>query len=164
MDLDRHHARARQRGVNPFVYWTVRAILQPFFHVYFRLSRVGREHVPAEGPVIYAANHRSFLDPFVIGTMARRPIYYVAKEELFRNRFVAWLLNSLGAFPVRRGAADQDLLEATKEGRIDVGRLHPATLEIEAELEIAFDAVERPENDARHLPAPFLRTTGSTTG
>ncbi len=120
MDLDRHHARARQRGVNPFVYWTVRAILQPFFHVYFRLSRVGREHVPAEGPVIYAANHRSFLDPFVIGTMARRPIYYVAKEELFRNRFVAWLLNSLGAFPVRRGAADQDML-ATARAILDRG-------------------------------------------
>ncbi len=96
--------------MNPFVYWTARAILQPVFHLYFRLSRVGREHIPADGPVIFAANHRSFLDPFVIGTMARRPIYYVAKEELFRHPFVAWLLNSLGAFPVRRGASDQDML------------------------------------------------------
>jgi 1-acyl-sn-glycerol-3-phosphate acyltransferase len=36
--------------------------------------------------VIFAANHRSFLDPFVIATIARRPMYYVAKEELFRTR------------------------------------------------------------------------------
>jgi 1-acyl-sn-glycerol-3-phosphate acyltransferase len=108
------HARARDRGVNPLVYWLIRAVLQPFFHLYFRLSRIGREHVPESGPVIFAANHRSFLDPFVIGTIARRPIYYVAKEELFRYRFVGWLLNSLGAFPVRRGQGDGDMIETAR--------------------------------------------------
>ena len=40
------HARHRERGVNPLVYWLVRALFQPFFHLYFRLSRIGREHVP----------------------------------------------------------------------------------------------------------------------
>src|ERR1700751_2599390 len=100
------HKRAREHGVNRLVYYLVRAVLQPFFHVYFRMVRIGREHIPAEGPVIIAANHRSFLDPFVIGTMARRPLYYVAKQELFRHRLQAWLLNSLGAFPVRRGQGD----------------------------------------------------------
>ncbi|HET6447549.1 MAG TPA: 1-acylglycerol-3-phosphate O-acyltransferase [Conexibacter sp.] len=114
MDLQRLHRRARERGVNPIVYWLVRAILQPLFHLYFRLSRIGREHIPADGPVIFAANHRSFLDPFVIGTMMRRPIYYVAKKELFANRVQAWLLNALGAFPVDRGNADQDMVETAK--------------------------------------------------
>ena len=108
------HERARRKGVNPIVYWLARAILQPFFHLYFRLSRIGREHVPQSGPVIYASNHRSFLDPFVIGTIARRPIYYVAKKELFANRFVAWLLNALGAFPVDRGASDKEMLATAK--------------------------------------------------
>src|SRR5438067_4777957 len=88
-----HLERARTRGVNPLVYWLVRGVLQPFFHLYFRLSRIGREHIPAEGPVIVAANHRSFLDPFVIGCMVRRPMYYVAKKELFHNRLQAWFLN-----------------------------------------------------------------------
>ena len=74
--------------MNPLVYWLVRAVFQPFFHLYFRLSRIGREHVPESGPVIFASNHRSFLDPFVIATIARRPMYYVAKEELFRNRLL----------------------------------------------------------------------------
>jgi glycerol-3-phosphate dehydrogenase (NAD(P)+) len=108
--LEAHHRRARERGVNLFVYLIVRGIFQPFFHIYFRMVRIGREHIPAHGPVIIAANHRSFLDPFVIGTMARRPLYYIAKEELFRNRFQAWILNSLGAFPVRRGASDEDMV------------------------------------------------------
>ncbi|MGB2711603.1 MAG: lysophospholipid acyltransferase family protein, partial [Conexibacter sp.] len=114
MELDARHRRAREHGVNPILYWLVRAVLQPFFHLYFRLSRIGREHIPQEGPVIFAANHRSFLDPFVIGTMARRPIYYVAKKELFRNRVQAWLLNALGAFPVDRGQADQEMVDTAK--------------------------------------------------
>ena len=64
--------------------------------------------------MILASNHRSFLDPFIIATIARRPLYYVAKEELFTNRFTGWLLNSLGAFPVRRGAGDADMIETAK--------------------------------------------------
>ena len=113
-DHSRLHARHRERGVNPLVYWLVRALFQPFFHLYFRLSRIGREHVPESGPVIFASNHRSFLDPFVIATIARRPMYYVAKEELFRHRLTAWFLNALGAFPVRRGQGDGDMLETAK--------------------------------------------------
>ncbi len=96
------------------VYLIVRGLLQPFFHVYFRMTRIGREHIPRSGPVIIAANHRSFLDPFVIGTMARRPMYYVAKKELFRHRFQSWLLNALGAFPVDRGGHDEESVETAK--------------------------------------------------
>ena len=50
----------------------------------------------------------------MIGTLARRPIYYVAKQELFKYRLVGWFLNSLGAFPVNRGAGDQDMLATAK--------------------------------------------------
>jgi 1-acyl-sn-glycerol-3-phosphate acyltransferase len=86
MDQESLHERARNRGVNPIVYWLVRVTFQPFFLIYFRMQRLGREHIPRRGPVILAANHRSFLDPFVIATMARRPMYYVAKKELFARR------------------------------------------------------------------------------
>jgi 1-acyl-sn-glycerol-3-phosphate acyltransferase len=96
------------------VYWLVRAVFQPFFHLYFRLSRIGREHIPQSGPVIFAANHRSFLDPFVIATVARRPLYYVAKREIFRHRIAAWWLNALGAFPVDRGAGDAEMITTAK--------------------------------------------------
>jgi glycerol-3-phosphate dehydrogenase (NAD(P)+) len=115
MESNRHLARTRNKGVNPFVYWIVRALFQPFFHIYFRMSRIGREHVPADGPVIIAANHRSFLDPFVIACMARRPLYYVTKKELFANRIVAWLLTSLGAFPIDRGNGDEDAMATARE-------------------------------------------------
>jgi len=115
MDRAQLHARARRHGVNPIVYWIVRGVLQPFFHLYFRLSRVGREHIPGDGPVIFAANHRSFLDPFVIGTLVRRPLYYVAKKELFVRRWQGWVLNALGAFPVDRGAGDEEAFDTARE-------------------------------------------------
>ena len=105
--LARYHERTRRRGVQPLVYWLTRAVLQPAIQLYFRVSRTGREHVPA-GPVILAANHRSFLDPFVVGLCLRRPVYFVAKRELFENRLIGWFLNCLGAFPVRRGESDEE--------------------------------------------------------
>lgn len=110
MPLDPYIERTDRKGVNPLVYWLARAVLQPFFHLFFRVSRLGREHIPAEGGFIVAANHRSFLDPFIIGIMVRRPIYFVAKRELFTRRPVAWFLNNLGAFPIDRGAGDQDAM------------------------------------------------------
>ena len=58
--------------------------------------------------MIIAANHRSFLDPFVIAACTRRPFYFVAKKELFlKNRLQTWFLNSLGAFPIDRGTGDE---------------------------------------------------------
>ncbi len=116
MDHASLHQRARDKGANLLVYWIVRAVLEPFFRIYFRMTRIGREHFPSKGPVIVAANHRSFLDPFVIGTMVgvRRPMHYVAKQELFRHRWQAWILNALGAFPVNRGAGDTEMFETAK--------------------------------------------------
>ena len=115
--MDRNHrflARARGRGVNPVVYWISRAILEPFFLLYLRMRRIGMEHIPREGGVIIAANHRSFLDPFVIGTLVRRPVYFVAKSELFTRPLPAWFLSSLGAFPVDRGQGDRDAMETAR--------------------------------------------------
>jgi glycerol-3-phosphate dehydrogenase (NAD(P)+) len=78
------------------------------------MGRIGREHIPRGGGVIIAANHRSFMDPFMIGTLVRRPVYFVAKRELFTNRLLAWWLSSLGAFPVDRGNGDRDAMETAR--------------------------------------------------
>jgi 1-acyl-sn-glycerol-3-phosphate acyltransferase len=109
-----YHAQAAGRGVNRVLCAAVRLFMQPFFHVYFRMRRTGMEHIPKTGPVILAANHRSFLDPFVIGMLTRRPVYYVAKRELFENPLQAWFLNRLGAFPVERGEGDQQSMSTAR--------------------------------------------------
>jgi len=114
VDRDALHEQSRQRGVNPIVYWAARLVLQPFFMVWFRMSREGLENIPKTGPVVLAANHRSFLDPFVIGTCLRRPVYYVAKKELFDKPVTRWFLSRLGAFPVNRDRGDSEMLETAK--------------------------------------------------
>jgi 1-acyl-sn-glycerol-3-phosphate acyltransferase len=52
-----------------------------------------------------AANHESVLDPPLLALASRRPLRFLAKEELWSNRFGAWLMESLGAVPVARGRA-----------------------------------------------------------
>jgi glycerol-3-phosphate dehydrogenase (NAD(P)+) len=109
-DLGVYHERTRRRGVNPWVYWPVRWVVKTFILVYFRLRRLGREHIP-DGGVVLAANHRSFLDPFAIGCCLPRPIYFLAKQEMFKNPILGWILNCMGAFPIRRGASDDESME-----------------------------------------------------
>ncbi len=111
-----YHRFTREHGVNRPAYLLVRLFLQPFFLLYFRLGRIGRAHARVRGPLIVVANHRSFLDPFVIGAMLpwNRPLHYVAKVELFEPAWQGWILNRLGAYPVRRGQSDEEVLETSR--------------------------------------------------
>lgn len=96
------------------LYRAARLVLVPFFRLYFRLEGVGAEHIPSRGAAILASNHRSFLDPFVIGALTRRPVYYMAKRELFERPLQAKLLSALGAFPVDRGAGDEQAMATAR--------------------------------------------------
>src|SRR5215211_3547808 len=112
--FQRYHEYARRRGVNRLIYVVARAILQPAFWIWLRLSKTGREHFRGiKGGLIVASNHRSFLDPFVIGVTLpwRRPMQYVAKVELFERRWQGWILSRVGAFPIRRGQSDETAME-----------------------------------------------------
>jgi 1-acyl-sn-glycerol-3-phosphate acyltransferase len=119
-DLSRFHERTRSKGVNKAIFWTARVFLGFAIQIYFSLERTGRQNIPKKGPVILAANHRSFLDPFLIGCCVRRPVYFVAKKELFDKRWQGWLLNRLGAFPIKRGESDEESM-ATARGVLERG-------------------------------------------
>lgn len=114
--ISAYHEYTRTKGVNWPLYVICRAFLVPAFLVWLRLERLGREHARVTGGLIVAANHRSFLDPFVIGATLpwRRPMHYVAKVELFEPRWQGWVLSRLGAYPVRRGEADAETLETSR--------------------------------------------------
>jgi glycerol-3-phosphate dehydrogenase (NAD(P)+) len=115
--LHRYHAYTRRHGVNPVLYLLARIFMTPFFLVYFRYARAGREHGrQVKGGLIVASNHRSFLDPFAIGGILpwRRPMNYVAKVELFERRWQGWLLSRLGAFPIRRRESDEESVETAR--------------------------------------------------
>ena len=114
--LQRYHDYTRRHGVNWPMYLLARIFMTPFFLVYFRYARTGREHARVKGGLIVASNHRSFLDPFAIGGCLpwRRPMNYVAKVELFERRWQGWILSRLGAFPIRRGESDEDSMETAR--------------------------------------------------
>ena len=114
--LQAYHDYTRRHSVNWPLYILARVAMTPFFLAYFRLARTGRDHGRVSGGLIVAANHRSFLDPFAIGAALpwRRPMNYVAKIELFERRWQGWLLSRLGAFPIRRGEADEMAMETAR--------------------------------------------------
>ncbi len=76
------------------------------FTVYFGYRSKGAEYVPADGPVLLAANHTSFLDPPIISLSIRRQTTFMGKEELFSIPLLGWWIKSLGTHPLKRGAGD----------------------------------------------------------
>jgi len=87
----------------------------------WRLRVVGRENVPRDGPLIVAANHVSNMDPPFLGVSMPRPIWYMAKKELFAVPVLGPLIARLNAYPVDRQAGGTAALRASlrmlKEGR-----------------------------------------------
>src|SRR2546423_1620035 len=110
-----HHSAPRgryTRGMAPeksawyaFVRWAVRTFY--FGLVTGGMRSVGEENIPRTGGVIVAPNHTSNLDPPVTSCGTKRPIAFMAKEELFKGIF-GKIIASLGAFPVRRGETDTE--------------------------------------------------------
>jgi 1-acyl-sn-glycerol-3-phosphate acyltransferase len=87
----------------------------------FRLTSVGRHHVPATGPVLLVANHLSVLDPPLVGGATDRQLSFLAKAELFSIPLFGRLIRGLNARPVRREGADaaalREALRTLAEGR-----------------------------------------------
>ena len=92
------------------LYRIVRDTLLAFCRVYLRETVEGVEHVPSSGPFVLAPVHRSFIDFALVARVTRRRLRYMAKDSLWKVGLLGRLLDILGAFPVRRGAADRDAL------------------------------------------------------
>ena len=92
--------------------------LDGLLDVYKRQRVIGTEYIPATGKMILCSNHRSVMDPILLGTsVKKRPIRYMAKEELFvkHGKAVNHFLRALGAFPVKRGRGDTKAIEQAIE-------------------------------------------------
>jgi 1-acyl-sn-glycerol-3-phosphate acyltransferase len=83
-----------------------KAVAGPPLRWFLRMEVIGAEHVPSTGPVILAANHRSFWDIPVHVIASPRPVLFMAKQELYKGPVTRWTWRSLGGFPVRRDTAD----------------------------------------------------------
>jgi 1-acyl-sn-glycerol-3-phosphate acyltransferase len=115
--FDRFHARTRSRRPD-WAYELVRVLLTPYLLLFYRARCIDSGNVPAEGPVIIAPNHFSFLDHFFVAVYLRRKVHFMAKSQLF-ERPMQFIYTHGGVFPVRRGHADA---EAFKTAHAVLGR------------------------------------------
>ena len=104
--FDRFHERSRTREPD-WVYEAVRVATTLYAWTVFRARAISPEKVPADGPVILAPNHFSFMDHFFLGISIRRKVRFMAKSQLFQ-RPMQWIYSHGGVFPVRRGYADEE--------------------------------------------------------
>ena len=107
---------------NKVLYSIGKFILRPAYKILYRYKINNKGAIPAEGGVILASNHMSFADPVLLGLSEKRRLYFMAKQELFKNKFAASVIRALGAFPVERGAGDGKALKTggdiLKEGNV----------------------------------------------
>ena len=86
------------------LYHLVRPVARYVLSYYFREIRVeGLEYIPSEGPVLLAANHpTAFIEPCILACYQRRPLSFLARGDLYKNKLATFVLNGLGILPVFR--------------------------------------------------------------
>ncbi len=106
------------------LYVLVRNFYAIYIRIVYRPRIYGRENIPGKKPFIICSNHLKWLDPLVIGMAVPTSyrIHYMAKKELFSNRFFSYLLRNVGAFPLDREKADyvamKKAFQLIKEGQV----------------------------------------------
>ena len=104
--FDRFHERQRTKRPN-WMYEVVRLLLTPYLLLFYRARCIDSHNIPADGPVIIAPNHFSFLDHFFVAVYLRRKVQFMAKSQLFKWPMQVVYHNG-GVFPVRRGHHDEE--------------------------------------------------------
>ncbi len=93
-----------------WIYYGGRFFTRVVLFLFTRWQVLGREHIPAEGPLLVAANHMNLADPPIMGLTIKRRSMVLAKEELFRTWIQRYIVGNYGAFPIRRGGINRDAL------------------------------------------------------
>ena len=88
------------------VYWIGYFFFHIFRLIWFPCRITGLQNIPKIGAFIFASNHASNLDPFLLGILPRREVYFFAKKELFKHPVAGWLQKEWHAFPADRNRAD----------------------------------------------------------
>src|SRR3954470_7134637 len=99
---------------------------QSFFRIAcltgFDLKTYGVHNVPRRGGVLIVANHQSFLDPIMLAVNIPRAVSFLAKSELFENKYFGRLIRGVNAFPVRQGEGDvgavRETIKRLQEGHV----------------------------------------------
>jgi 1-acyl-sn-glycerol-3-phosphate acyltransferase len=97
------------------LYYGIRGLFYLIYSVFFRLRIEWIGKVPDTGPAILISNHCSAWDPPLTVIATPRPVYFMAKEELFHMPVFSFVLPRIRVFPVRRGVADRQAIRTSLE-------------------------------------------------
>ena len=97
------------------LYTFARFFLPWLFRIIVPLKVNGADNMPKNGGVIVCCNHASMTDPLRLAYSQRRQIYFMSKIELFKNKFVGFIIRALGAFTVSRGTGDKDAIDTARK-------------------------------------------------
>ncbi|NLT46789.1 MAG: 1-acyl-sn-glycerol-3-phosphate acyltransferase [Clostridiales bacterium] len=102
------------RVIKSIVHFIVLLIAVVVVHIFFPQKVIGRKYYKNKSGCIIYSNHISAWDPVVLAVaLAPRKVYFMAKEELFKSKLLAWIMDALGAFPVSRGNADMTAIRTS---------------------------------------------------
>lgn len=97
---------------NKLLYRTIVCLVKPFVSVLFPYEVRGTEKVKNfESGHILCSNHLSNLDPVYLAMVHFKPINFMAKAELFKNKLLSKFLSAIGVFAVNRGKSDHQALD-----------------------------------------------------
>ncbi|OCQ91331.1 acyl-phosphate glycerol 3-phosphate acyltransferase [Nostoc sp. MBR 210] len=109
-------SRSREPLISLALYHAFKwSVVSPMLHAYFRGKIYGVENVPQSDPLVVVSNHASYFDPPIVSNCVRRPVAYMAKQELFEIPVLAQAIKLYGAYPVSRGSADRNAIRAALE-------------------------------------------------
>ncbi|MBE9005495.1 1-acyl-sn-glycerol-3-phosphate acyltransferase [Fortiea sp. LEGE XX443] len=109
-------SRSREPLISLALYHAFKwSIVSPMLHAYFGGKIYGVENVPQSDPLVVVSNHASYFDPPIVSNCVRRPVAYMAKQELFEIPVLAQAIKLYGAYPVSRGNADRNAIRAALE-------------------------------------------------
>ncbi|MGB3493741.1 MAG: lysophospholipid acyltransferase family protein [Elainellaceae cyanobacterium] len=114
-------SRSREPAASLILYHLFKwSVVSPALHACFRGRIYGAEHVPMQGALVIVSNHASYFDPPIVSNCVRRPVSYMAKEELFNVPGLKQAIELYGAYPVKRGQGDRSAIRAALQ-QLDAG-------------------------------------------
>lgn len=100
-------APAGTRGMFPqWALEMIRPVVGMVSRVFWKIEFAGVENIPAQGGVVIAANHQTYIDPFWLSLKIKRPTRYLAWSAAFRWPFVGPCLTWFGAWPLALEGSD----------------------------------------------------------
>jgi 1-acyl-sn-glycerol-3-phosphate acyltransferase len=101
---------AKQSFLSKANYQFWRLVVAGSLRVYTRMTIEGKDNVPTSGAFVVAPIHRSAVDTPITSLITRRRLRFMAKDSIWKHRWVGWLISSVGGFPVTRGTTDLEAL------------------------------------------------------